>query len=234
LLPINSINFNFFTGLIRFLGIVWTGIKKAPWKENYVTLFLAALVLLLFLIPGSQTLLQYQRDLVESGEWWRLFTCSFVHSGPNHFIWNFITLLSSSLVAERMGRKRFVIFLFTCMGVMAIWHASNFNHAWIRLGFSGIASGSFALLLIRISIEGWKINEFWIGTISLLLLVLFIAHEAGAWLSTTPWEYFTGEALGGGTGKEIKGTHIVGIAVGVAIALIPPWPWGKINTKLKT
>lgn len=220
-------NFNFFTGLPRFLGIVWHGVKQAPWKENYVALLLSALVILLFLIPGSREALQYQRNLVEAGEWWRLFTCSFVHSNADHFTWNFITLLSSSLVAERMGRQRFVIFLVVCMGVMAIWHSSDFNQAWIRRGFSGIASGSFALLLIRISMEGWKIKEFWIGTISLLLLVLFIAHETGSWLTTTPWEYFTGEAIGGGTGKTVKGTHLTGIAVGIIIAFLPSWPWKK-------
>ncbi len=226
----NNLNFNFFTGLPRFLGIVWHGVKQAPWKENYVALLLSALVIILFLIPGSREALQYQRNLVEAGEWWRLLTGSFVHTDIDHFTWNFITLLSSSLVAERMGRKRFVSFLITCTCVMAIWHTSNFNNAWISLGFSGIASGSFALLLIRISMEGWKIKEFWIGTISLLLLVLFIAHETGSWLSTTPWEYFTGKALSGRTGKTVNGTHLTGIAVGIVIALIPSWPWNKPRT----
>lgn len=218
---VNKLNFNFFTGLPRFLGIVWNSIKQAPWKENYVALLLAVLVIILFLIPGSREALQYQRNLVNAGEWWRLFTCSFVHSNADHFTWNFITLLSSSLVAERMGRQRFVTFLIVCMGIMALWHASDFNNAWVRLGFSGIASGSFAMLLIRISMEGWKIKEFWIGSIALLLLVLFIAHETGSWLSTTPWEYFTGEALGGGTGKTVKGTHLTGILVGIIMGIMP-------------
>ena len=60
----------------------------------FFSLILAAGAFLLQLSPDCITLLQFDREMIAGGEWWRLITCQWVHWSFDHFLWCALTLIA--------------------------------------------------------------------------------------------------------------------------------------------
>ena len=106
--------------------------------------------------PSSQALIAWGGSFNEAllqGQWWRLFSCMFLHAGILHLLMNMYALNSiGALLEPVLGKDRFLIayFLSGLMAslVSALYHADNFI---VGVGASGAIFGLFGVLLAFIS-----------------------------------------------------------------------------------
>lgn len=74
--------------------------RRAVW----VTLSVAALCIVLFLLPDSVARFRWQRDLVAS-EPWRLLTAQFIHLDGKHLIINLVALVALALTGHWLSER---------------------------------------------------------------------------------------------------------------------------------
>jgi rhomboid family GlyGly-CTERM serine protease len=137
-----------------------------PWA----TLAVALLALGVWLWPGAQTLLAYERDRVLAGEWWRLITAHVVHWSGSHLGWNLVVFLLTGVWAERLSPARTRWFLAVAPGVIGATLLAGDPALAHYAGLSGVVAGMVALLaLTQLSAAGTDV-WFWRGVFALLLL----------------------------------------------------------------
>lgn len=113
---------------------------------------------------------------IVQGEWWRLITPIFIHSGFSHFLFNsFSIFLFGPALELILGKARFIL-LYLCTGILAniatlLIEPLTYTH----LGSSGAIFGLFgyyiALIVFRKDIIS-KHNSQIIATIAILSLIM--------------------------------------------------------------
>lgn len=111
---------------------------------------LVCLLLTLWYLIVSDASLQtalyaYQRDLFETGQWWRIFTAHFMHSNVIHFLVNIAGLVLLWLLhGEYSSPKSFAInILSLCAGISLCIYVWSPSIIWY-VGLSGVLHGIFA------------------------------------------------------------------------------------------
>lgn len=106
--------------------------------------------------------------LIDLGQYWRLFTCIFIHIGIMHLMFNGYALVAIGQVAESMfGHARFAL-LYLLSGVAGAT-ASYLFSTTISAGASGAIFGLLGALVAY----GWKNANMWrSGFIANLLFVM--------------------------------------------------------------
>jgi len=186
------------------------GAGRAP-ALPWLAILLAAVAVGVWWLPDSGAGLAYQRDLIASGELWRLITGHFVHWSPGHLVWDVGTFLVLGAVCELRSRKRFSACL--AGSVIAIPAA-----VWLLLpqlelyaGFSGIDSALFALLGADLVREQWERRSPAVLAIALVLMLAF-ALKIGFEI-TTGGTVFVAD-LGCGI-VPVPHAHLAGALVGL-------------------
>jgi len=89
--------------------------------------------------------------LTLSGEWWRLFTCMFVHFGLVHLTFNMWVLWSMGRVIERMfGSLHFAllyVFAGLCASLASLWWHPDVNSAGASGAIFGLLGGLLSFVL---------------------------------------------------------------------------------------
>jgi membrane associated rhomboid family serine protease/TPR repeat protein len=89
--------------------------------------------------------------LTLSGEWWRLFTCMFVHFGLLHLVFNMWVLWSMGRMTERMFGSLHYALLYVfgglCGSMASLWLHPNVNSAGASGAIFGLLGGLLAFLL---------------------------------------------------------------------------------------
>jgi membrane associated rhomboid family serine protease len=122
-----------------------------------VTATLVALNVVVFLrmlfgdgsLADSQTLLAWGGNFAPNttnGEWWRLVTAAFVHTGVLHLLLNMLALFQVGLILERLiGHTAFALVYFSSLIVASI--TSLYAHPLaLNVGASGAVFGVYGLL----------------------------------------------------------------------------------------
>jgi len=210
---------NFFKALANVIRLVLHRLNHGFLNGAWVTLLLVSLVTVLMFIPGAREAFYFSgTKIIDHGEWWRAITSPFVHSSWDHYLWNVIVLFASSLVCEQINRRVFVIYLLTMLVVNAVFKLLVYGDAHSSLGFSGVASGTFVLLLMLIIAEGFFTRDFWMIFVASVILAVFSAHELGFLGSQTGWEMLTGRSIDSTPGKKTKPAHLLGMFTGFVVA----------------
>ena len=210
---------NFFRALANVLGLTWARVRSDFLSHSWVTITLGITVTALMFVPDADNYLRFDSvAILETGEWWRIFTAVFVHSSWDHYTWNVIVLVASSLVCEQINRRAFVIYLIAVITVTAAYKLTLAVPGHVSLGFSGVASGTFVLLLMLIIAEGITTRDFWMVVVSSAILVVFSAHELGFFGDQTGWEMLTGRSIDSTPGKKTKPAHVLGMLTGFVVA----------------
>jgi rhomboid protease GluP len=102
------------------------------------------------LAPGAQDLLPWGANFAPyttSGDWWRLFTCMFLHFGLIHIAFNMWILKEVGPLVERLvGNVGFLI-LFLGSGLVASMASTWWNPEAVSAGASGAIFGVIGALL---------------------------------------------------------------------------------------
>ncbi len=82
-----------------------------------------------------------------NGEWWRLFTAMFVHTGPIHLIAEIAGLVQVGLLVERLVGRLATAVVYVASGVLVgIWNLS-LHPVSVHVGAAGATFGIYGLLL---------------------------------------------------------------------------------------
>ena len=82
-----------------------------------------------------------------NGEWWRLLTSMFVHTGMFHLLVNVAGLAQIGLILERLAGRLIVVAVFLTAGVFASLVNLNTHPLAMSAGASGAIFGLYGLLL---------------------------------------------------------------------------------------
>lgn len=145
------------------------------------------------LLKGNQWgyLTKYGRLLnvsAMSPEWWRLFTCMFLHAGIPHLIANCIGLYCiGSIVEQRLGgMKLLIIFILSGIGSAMITMLVTYGSVGASGAIYGVG-GTLLILIIKDRKNSWSTQSVWKKIIIMVYLIVpnlsgvntLIAHEVG-------------------------------------------------------
>lgn len=131
-----------------------------PRRHYLITPLLIAANVLVFIImvasgvsviePSTTDLLNWGgnlRALTLDGQWWRLFTCMFLHGGIIHLAFNMYALLYIGILLEpRLGSFRFG-FGYLCTGIVSSMASAFWHEATVSVGASGAIFGLYGIFL---------------------------------------------------------------------------------------
>ena len=131
-----------------------------PKDNHFATSLIINLNILVFLAmlfsgihpfyPSGYELLEWganRRFETTNGEWWRLFTSIFVHSGITHLIVNISGLVIAAVLIEpKLGRTNYFI-LYLLSGVFGSLTSTYWYANTISVGASGAIFGLFGAIL---------------------------------------------------------------------------------------
>ena len=114
--------------------------------------------------------------LVDTGEWWRLFTAAFLHIGPVHLVLNMLALLVFGSELERqLGRWRFLaVYLLSALGgatAIQVLGAPGGAVAGASTAIYGLLGALGVLMLVR--------RQDIRGLLALLAINVFISFLPG-------------------------------------------------------
>ena len=139
--------------------------------------------------PTVQQLVLWGGDyapLTVSGQWWRLLTSAFLHSGPAHLFFNMYALLCVGCLVERGFGKNVLLTVYLLASVMSslasdVWHPTD-----VAVGASGAIFGLLGFLMplvlfrrLSIQLRGKRIFPIGIllGCVAYNLVVGAIARD---------------------------------------------------------
>lgn len=164
----------------------YISIIKAKRKIPYGTYALMAINILVFIIMFSlsgeffdfdiMTLIYFgakQNALIHSGEYYRLFTCMFIHGGFMHLALNMYSLYSvGSFVEEQYGiYKYYGIYFFS--GMIGSIFSYMFSDS-VSVGASAAIFGLLGTILIYAISERNRIGKKFLRSVSSTIIVNFI------------------------------------------------------------
>ena len=131
--------------------------KIFSYKVPIVTYIIMAICIILFVLmelsggsANSQTLLKFGANLdvlVKKGEYYRLFTCIFLHIGIMHLLCNMYSLYIIGREVESLFGKIKYIIIFILSGISGSIMSLAFTHNTISAGASGAIFGLLGALL---------------------------------------------------------------------------------------
>lgn len=131
--------------------------KIFSYKQPIVTYIIIAICIILFILmelsggsTNSQVLLKYGANLdvlVKNGEYYRLFTCIFLHIGIMHLLCNMYSLYVIGREVENLFGKVKYIIIFILSGIFGSIMSLAFTHNTISAGASGAIFGLLGALL---------------------------------------------------------------------------------------
>ncbi len=182
-------------------------------------LLLAVLALTVHLVPGINELLEYRREAIVAGQLWRLLSCHWAHFSLNHLSWDLLAFLFLGSAAEQRSRPRFLLTVFGSAVLVSavVWFL--IPGMAVYRGLSGIGSALLGLLVVQLIRDALRQKTplvlIFPGAIVLLFLGK-IGYEL--WFGTS---VFVSDY--GATVSPVPLAHLVGAAVGSAVALVR-WP----------
>jgi len=174
---------------------------------------LAAGAVVVHLLPGVISLLEYSRDAILGGQLWRIITGHWTHASLDHLVWD---VLAFAALGGAVAWRDRGLFWWTVLGSAVAISLTLFVFApqWETYrGLSGIDSALFVALGAAVWMESKRRSDRWLAGTALLLFSGKVSFEM-----LTGSALFTTDVAGH---EVVPMAHFVGACVGVAAA------WGR-------
>lgn len=133
------------------------------------TLALISVAVTTWLCPAAATALVQERNAVDQGQWWRLFTGNLIHYSTNHLVWNCLAIGITGALLESRHRKETV----TCLILSTLLIGPGLHLCLEQMtcyaGLSGIATAMVTCLILLNIGTGWI---WWIVLLALAAKLL--------------------------------------------------------------
>lgn len=189
---------------------------ESGYPDNYrfpvLTVLLVLGSLLSFLLPAANSYLLYDRNLVLSGQVWRLVTGVMVHFSWSHLVYNTLIMMLAGWMVEQNSRFIF-IWLVLLTAILSSLYFLMFMPGMKQFGgLSGIASATVGYLCMA-NIRA-RSRGRWLWVIILVLLVAKVTFEI---YSQQPvFATYTSDDI-----RVVPETHIIGLLVAMVLVIIP-------------
>lgn len=153
---------------------------RGPNKATVILLLLNIAVFTVMIFLGLNIVSPTPKELLEiggnrrfevmEGDYWRLFTSIFIHSGIMHLFMNLFGLgISASLLEGILGRAKLILSFSVC-GILASLASIYWHENTVSVGASGAIFGLYGLIL---AFTVFKIYPNNIRGITWMLLVMY-------------------------------------------------------------
>lgn len=169
---------------------------------------LAAIVLLALAEPISSHWLMFDRDAIDEGQVWRLFSAHFVHLSTAHLLGNVLGVMLVAYIAGRSLNNSWGIFLLAwCVAVVGLGLYGYADYLQRYVGLSGVLHG---LILVAPFISPFYSRRM----AGCFLLVI---------VSKVIWEqspFYDDMAMAGVIGGRVEtNAHLLGVIAGLLFLL---------------
>jgi len=189
-------------------------------RAALVALLLVLPALVVAMNPALGEALQFQREAVAGGEWWRVLTCHWTHWSMDHLIWDAFPFALLVLLAWRAGPRRtlWTLGLSTVLIPAGAW--IFYPQVLTYRGLSGLASALFMLVALDLCREATAGRQWATVTLVAVLMAGFTAKVL--------FEIFTGATVFADSAFFIPLplAHLIGAQCGALAAardLRPQW-----------
>ncbi|CCK76321.1 MAG: rhombosortase [Oleispira antarctica] len=178
-------------------------------RDYLLYLFLlAAIVLLALAEPISSHWLMFDRDAIDEGQVWRLFSAHFVHLSTAHLLGNVLGVMLVAYIAGRSLNNSWGIFLLAwCVAVVGLGLYGYADYLQRYVGLSGVLHG---LILVAPFISPFYSRRM----AGCFLLVI---------VSKVIWEqspFYDDMAMAGVIGGRVEtNAHLLGVIAGLLFLL---------------
>jgi len=163
----------------------------------------------------GRELLRYQKDLIETKEYWRLLSAHFVHLSWSHLVLNILGFLAIWLLYANIYfvKNWLMLILCACFGISLCFLFFDAQLDWY-VGLSGVLHALLASVLMYISLQGMfnaDVTYRWEDGLLLVFLLAKVVYEQ--WQGALPFsEYSSG-------GSVIVNAHFYGFLIGCIYAV---------------
>lgn len=180
----------------------------------YITILLSLAALFLHFNAEATEALQWDRNAINSGEFWRVFAGHLTHWTRSHFIWGITVFTFIGGILEAKARGGFVMIL-ALTPLLSHLALARFSPYATYRGLSAIDTSFFAYSLLLVAKHAHQKNQKYTLAACFVVLVCFIAKLAYELAQQTP-------VFAGSLGTEVSVatiTHLAGFLC-ACIALV--------------
>jgi rhomboid family GlyGly-CTERM serine protease len=191
-------------------------IRQIPFLTSSL---LMTLVGLYFLVP-DQAMLYFSAGNIAHGEAWRIITGHFMHSDPDHLVWNCLGLMVLGTLIEQRSRTLLCMALATGIASVSLLLMTPLAQLEFYCGLSGVLN---ALLVVAIWLE-WQATRSWLaivvacGSITKVVVEVILGTSLFTHIDWPPFAWSHAAGLAGG----------LLLIVGVFGSWLP-WPYGMVS-----
>lgn len=187
----------------------------ATWGLTAAMLGVAAAITLLVGPTGDVGVLTRSgalvRGLVDGGEWWRIFSCVFVHVGGLHLVVNVIGMWFVGRIAEELFGTARTLALFGAAGFAGAVASYMASPAGISAGASGALFGLLGAVFVELTWHRERYRAAWSRGIWGGLAVVIVAQVGYGFVYPVIDQWAHGAGL------------VAGIALGAVLSPHAPW-----------
>lgn len=154
--------------------------------------------------------LEYQRDAIARGQWWRLLTGHMVHLGFVHTVMN----LAACLIIVETFKPLASLWWYWWLAQLALFISGGFLLFDANLGFYAGLSGVVHGLLVMAAIEAFACRQIpgYLSVVLLVAVVFKLAYEASPWYHADYLQSYMGAPV-------ITHSHLYGAIGGLLLGL---------------
>lgn len=177
-----------------------------------ISFSLSVLALLLYFCSDVAPFLQYDRNAIANGEFWRIFTSHWTHWSFDHFLWCTITFVALGCICEGLSPKGYIMTLVISSAAIPVVLWMSGAGIEIYRGLSGLASAIFVFGALTMMFKAFKVKDW---------CHFFLSATAGmGYLAKILYEFVSGSTLFVNTHdlfSPVPIAHLTGGIVGLMV-----------------